>query len=207
MSALDLARAFGLHEVELPEPPGFGARIRLVEVDEVLRSRTSPPELRKKVLAMAEAEAGAKKAPAEAPSGEALPEGAAEMAIDLMEWQVATMVRALRPAPDAPWESVSLTPETFAELPSRTQAALRDINDRKKTPAMATALVRRMRGEISEEEALAVFAEERPKLISSWESFRDDGRSAGPGTDGAPVEPQPEQLHAKRRPRSRARAG
>lgn len=203
MGALELARAFGFDEVELPDPPGFGARIRLVEIEELVRSRSAPADLRRKVMAAGEKVAAGGEAPKD-PDSEVL-----DLTADLLEWQVAGLVRALRSAPDAAWEPVSLTPAILAELPWRTQAALRDIAHRRKTPAMVTAMVRRMRGEISEEEAVAVLQAERPKLSASWESFRDERGGPGPGAGGEDVEPEPVELPAEPRPRggSRPRRG
>lgn len=198
MGALDLARAFGIEEVELPEPPGYAAKIRPLGIDELLRSRTAPAELRLRVVEMAARDGGPKQA-ADA--------DVAELGVEAIEWQAALMVKALRTAPDQPWESVTLTPEVFAELPVRTQAALRDIAEGKKTPAMVTALVRRMRGEITEDEAVAIFRAERGKLVTDWESFRHDRGGAGDRPDGADVGSQPKQLHARPRARRRARAG
>lgn len=199
MGALELARAFGIEEVELPDPPGFAAKIRLVDVEELVRSRTGPADLRKRVMAAGERVAGS--APAE-DSGEVKPDAEVlDLTADLLEWQVARMVRAVRAAPDADWEPVSLTPAILAELPWRTQAALRDIAQRRKTADMVTAMVRRMRGELTEDEALAIVQAERSKLTGAWEPFRDESGGSRPGPGGPAVEPEPVELPAEPRPR------
>lgn len=196
MGALELARAFGFDEVELPDPPGFGARVRRVEVEELVRTQRLPRDLRDRVLREGGKIASSAPYPEEVTPEEVTPK-MVELSTDLIEWQVASLVRALRPTPDADWEPVTLTPDVFAELPWRTQAALRDIAMGRKTPAMVTAMVRRMRGEISEDEALAVVSAERGKLTEGWSTFRDERRRARTGAGSGEVAPQPVELPAE----------
>lgn len=199
MGALELARAFGMDEVELPAPPGFGARIRRRDVQQLLLSRELPEVLRREAIAVGTKLDGGK-----------LDEKSIEVATveaEALDWAYAKMVIALRPGLDAEWESVSLTADDFRELPPATQQALRMIYRGEMTPAMVTAAVRRnVRRDISAEEAAELLAAERPKLVGSWASFRHQPAGPGPGADGTDVEPQPVELPARDRPRRRTRA-
>ena len=181
---LAITSAFALHEVELPEPPGLQAKLRVLPIDEAMRKGMVRGDLR----------AAALKAAGENVDAGDVGDEQLRVGLQAGDIQLCEMVRALRIGPDAEWEPVRMTPETFEDqLPSKTIAALRDIAENRKTPAMVTALVRRMRGEISEDEAVRIVEDETPKLASTWSSFRREPRGTGPRDDGQGVGEEPER--------------
>lgn len=181
MGALELAKAFGLHEVALPEPPGLDAKIRLPSPQELMRKGALPADLRRALLKMRGDE----------PDADDLDDETIDSAMDASLVRAARMVKALR-LDGGEWEPVSLSLDDFIELPTNTKAALIDIATGRKTPRMVDALTRRkFRGELSDDEAAEIVDEEAPKLALHWESFRDRATGSATGADGADVEGQP----------------
>lgn len=193
-SALELAKSFGLEEVHLPQPPGFQAKVRLPSLSELMRKGAMPTDLRRALTSIK-------------PSADnEITDEQMDVGVDMTAIRAARMVRAVRVG-DGDWESVNLSIDDFLLLPQDTQDALLEIATAQKTPAMVSALVRRMRGEISDEEAASIVEEETPKLVKGWESFRHDGsRPVGSG-DGEGVSPTPISPARHKRAGSRVRAG
>ena len=125
---------------------------------------------------------------------------------------VAAMIVALKRNEDDPWEKVELAPSKVSDIiPERDLEALRKIANREITPGMATIVSKRMRGQMSEAEAVAAVEEEAKRsaerVVGGWGSFRYLGEGKVGRPDGEGVE-RPTVL-ADRRPRSgrRVRAG
>jgi hypothetical protein len=125
---------------------------------------------------------------------------------------VAAMIVALKRNEGDPWEKVQLAPSNVSDIiPERDLEALRKIANREITPGMATIVSKRMRGQMTEAEAVAAVEEEAKhsaeRVVGGWGSFRYLGEGKVGRPDGEGVE-RPTVL-ADRRPRSgrRVRAG
>ena len=168
-SVLEAFRAETLQEVTVPKPRGAQMRLRVIPPDEAVSKGLARRTLRDAVLALT----GRTAKPDEVEvSSDNIARG-----LSLRDLHVSLIVVEARLDAAAAWEPVELDPRELENtLPPETLSALRDIAAGRRTPAMVTALVQRMYGEISEEEAVAVIEAETPKLTSDWESFRHLGR-------------------------------
>ncbi len=195
MGALELAKSFGLEEVHLPKPPGFQAKVRLPSLSELMRKGAMPTDLRRALTSIKPSK------------DDEITDEQMDVGVDMTAIRAARMVRAVRIGDADAWEAVNLGIDDFLQLPQDTQDALLEIATAQKTPAMVSALVRRMNGEISDEEAASIVEEETPKLVKGWESFRHDGpRPVGAG-DVEGVPPTPISPARDKRSNSRVRAG
>lgn len=195
MRALDAAKAYGLEEVALPEPPGFQAKVRLPSLSELMRKGAMPSELRRAILSQR----------GQAPDGE-ITDDQLDIGVDTTTLRAARMVRAVRMA-DGPWEQVTLSLDDFLELPGDTQMALLEIANGQKTPAMISALVNRRDGKITDDEAASIIEEETPKLVQAWDSFRPVRRGTGDAGNGDAVSPTPIRTPRAKRSNAGLRAG
>jgi hypothetical protein len=191
MGAKELLQAFGLSEVELPQPDGWAARIRLPTPQELMRQGEMDPSMRRALLKMREA-----------PDTDEPTDEQVDLGVDFTFVRAARMIRAIRQGRDGEWEPMRFTIAEFLDMPTEAQDALVSIATGERTPAMVSALVRRHRGEITSEEAAALIDADSATRAEAWDTFRREPAGDRPGADSGRVAEGAERLPGDDRPRA-----
>jgi len=199
----------GLAETLLPQS-GLWAQLRLPSLERLARRGLMPERLVQEVIG---ADGNAGKA-MEAVAAKTPDEQRAiiEEGFQFNDSMVATMIVALKRQKDDPWEKVNLTPAQVPDvIPDRDLEALRRIANRDITPGMATIVARRIRGELTEDEATALVEEEAKhaaeRVVGGWSSFRGLGSGEEPRPDGKGLEGPTKLADRRRRSGHRVSAG
>lgn len=199
----------GLDQALLPQS-GLWVQLRMPSLERLARRGQMPEALVSTILGVEGDEAKVMQAVAAKPKEEQ--EAIVQEGFKFSDSMVAAMIVGLKRTESDSWEKVDLAPSKVADIiPERDLECLRKIANREITPAMATIVSKRMRGEMSEEEAIAAVEEEAKhsaeRVVGGWGSFRYLGEGKVGGADsegvGGPT------VLADRRPRSgrRVRTG
>lgn len=175
--ALSRWAAKGDREVTLPT--GTRVKVRVPPVEQLIRDKGMPTELRGMVLQFATTGFDTEKLDAEG----------LEHLLTLQALLASRTIRALWNDETEQWDEVRLTPDQLDELglPSEDLTAIEHIALRRATPNQITVHAKRDLGLVAPEEAEVVQQEEAGGTVDAFGPFRDQSGGAGAGAAGAAV--------------------